>query len=229
MRRLPVVACALVVALVGSPMIVAAPAMARATHSTRVVINASPSGTVTYKTSVSIQGQVVYVDDDGDRHAVEGTVVLKRRYLGTTAWRTLGTDEMSGFFPAFDFSVTAARNAQYRVSFAGNATYGPSSGSVVVKVARKVSATVTHPRRTVFFMSGRVAPSYPRKMVALMRKKCRSCAWRTYDRQATSPTSRYRFRLPVPNKGTHYFRVKVPSNASYVTSYSDTWTVTRIL
>lgn len=229
MRRSSVLAAALAAALVSGPLIVAAPASARASYSTRVVIDASPSGTVPYKTSVSIRGQVVYVDDDGDQHAVEGRVVLKRRYLGTTVWRTLGTDTMSGFFPAFDFTVTATRNAQYRVAFAGDDTYRPSSGSVLVRVARKVSSTVRRPRQNVFFMSGRVTPSYAGRTVALMRKKCRACAWKRLAGQATSATSRYRFRLPLPAHGTHYFRVKVPPNVSYVTSYSSTWTITRIL
>ncbi|HET6877934.1 MAG TPA: hypothetical protein VFH38_10430 [Jatrophihabitans sp.] len=229
MRRSAALAWALAVALVGASMVVASPAVAAATHSTRVDMDAFPSGPVIYKTSVSIDGQVVYVADDGSQHAVEGTVVLKRRYLGTTTWRTLGTDQMSGFLPAFNFTVAATRNAQYKVSYAGNATYGPSSSSVVIKVARKVSATGKEPRPNVFFLSGRVTPSYAKKSVALMRKKCRSCAWKTYARQATSATSRYRFRLPVPSRGTHYFRVKVPPSVSYITSYSGTWTITRIL
>ncbi|HEY8300940.1 MAG TPA: hypothetical protein VIG48_03495 [Jatrophihabitans sp.] len=210
-------------------MVVASPAVAAATHSTRVDMDAFPSGTVIYKTSVSIEGQVVYIAADGHQHAVEGTVALKRRYLGTTTWRTLGTDRMSGFLPAFDFTVAATRNAQYKVSYAGSATYGPSSSSVVVKVARKVSATGKEPRPNVFFLSGGVTPSYARKTVALLRKKCRTCAWKIYARQATAATSRYRFRLPVPSRGTHYFKVKVPPSVSFVASYSSTWTITRIL
>lgn len=229
MRLSAASACAVVVALIGASVVVASPAVGAARYSTRVDMDTSHSGTVVYKTSVSIEGQVVYVANDGHQHAVEGTVALKRRYLGTSTWRTVGTDQMSGFFPAFDFTVAATRNAQYRVSFAGDATYRPSSSSVVIRVARKVTATGKEPHPNVFFLSGKVTPSYAKRTVALMRKTCRACAWKAYARQATSATSRYRFRLPVPSKGTHYFRVKVPPSASFVTSYSSTWTITRIL
>ena len=224
--RLP--AGLLAVVMAGAALLATPPAAARATTPTRVAITASPPRTVTYRTSVSIQGQVLFREGNHE-HAVEGTVVLSRRYLDTSTWRTLGSDEMSGFFPAFDFTVLAMRGAQYRVSFAGDATYGPSAGSVFVRVARRVTATVNEPRENVFVMTGRVSPAYAGRTVELTRKFCASCVWRVYARKAASKASTYRFRLPLPLRGTHFFRVRIPASNGFVTSFSSTWRITRIL
>ena len=228
--RAAAVACALLGAAsvpVAAPVTVA-PAYAEPTVATTVTV--SSIGTVRYHDGFALGGQVAFTDpDDQKLYALPDVIVrLDRRYLGSSTWTELGTDVTEGPFPSYAFDVTAQRNAVYRVTFAGDDTYQKSVAKEAVDVRRRVPARVTEPREDVFYLAGRVVPSYAGKRVYLMRRTCSSCAWKTWASQLTGDTSRYRFRLPLPKTGTDYFRARVPASTSYVKSVSVTWNVTLV-
>ena len=197
---------------------------------TTMTITASPR-TATYLGSVQVSGQVVYTDPaTGTQYAADGlTVTLAERYLGTATWTNVATDVTSGFQPTFDFTRTARRNTEYRVTFAGDQSYLASAGLVTVQVHRRVTSRIAEPREHVFFMTGKVKPAYAGKRVYLMRQRCPSCAYRTYSSQRTSATSTFRFPLPRPARGSYHFKVRVPGDAAFLVSYSSEWRLTRIL
>lgn len=226
--RLAAVVSALVVLL--GPVVTALPAQAEPTVATQITL--AGVHTATYGDTLTITGQVVYTDPgDNEQYALEGaTVVLARRYLDSSTWTEVGSVVTSGFWPAYEFTQKAVRNAVFRVTFAGDATYQASTNRATGRVRRIVSSRGTEPRENVFYLSGRVRPAYDRKRVDLMRKTCSACSWKVSASQRTTATSRFRFRLPLPPRSqTHYFRVRVPGGTSYITSYSTTYQLTRLL
>lgn len=231
MRMRPVILRALAVVMLGAPAAFAAPGSATAEPqiATQVVIGSIGPRALTYGTDFSIRGQVTYTDpEDGEEYATDGDVTLDRRYPGTEVWTPVGSDHMSMFYAVFDFDAVADRITEYRVSFAGDETYAPSTASIVVKVARKVTAKMTEPRDNVWYLSGRVAPTYVGQPVTLMRKKCSSCTWRAYATKYTSEFSSYKFRLPLPTTGSYYFRARVPADVSFVKTFSGTFQLMRL-
>jgi hypothetical protein len=229
--RIASAARALTVLLLSAPLaLTAAPsATADVLIPTHVDIHSVGVGALTYGTDFFIRGQVIYTDpEDGEEYAAGGDVSLDIRDAGSDVWSPAGTDHMSVFYPVFDFDAVATRNRDYRVTFAGDETYAPSVGTLTVKVARKVTAKMTEPRDNVWYLSGRVAPTYVGQPVVLMRKKCSSCSWRAYATKYTNEFSHYKFRLPLPPSGSYYFRARVPADASFVTSYSGTYQLTRL-
>lgn len=226
MRPLSILARAVTALLVASSLAVMAPATAAPTVPTDLVLEVSPTGTAVYGTSLSLDGQAVYVDpEDGETYAALGTYRLERRYAGEEAW-VLVEDQVvdNPFWAIFDFEAKATRNADYRVTYLGDDTLLPSEASATVRVSRKVKSRTTEPRDNVFYLSGRVVPDYEGRKISLMRKKCSSCSWRVYASKDTSSTSTYRFRLPLPPRGdTHYFRTRVAADTRFVKSFSSTW------
>ena len=161
-------------AAVGQPL--AAPASAQPVYVTSVVIDDLASNPVAYGTTVPIRGQVVYPDPETGRdYAAEGRVTLDRRDNGSTDWQTVGSTDMSGSFPAFDFDVVTTRIATYRVSYLGDIDFLPSSDSLLLEVARKVTGRISEPRDDVYVLAGRVSPSYAGRSITLLRQKCSSC------------------------------------------------------
>jgi hypothetical protein len=222
MRRRFVLLSVLLITLAS---VVNAPAVAAATP-TWIDLD-TVSSPVDYGDRLSIDGQVLYVDpDDGKTYALSDVdVVLEMRYLGTATWRYVATDTATGFWPYFEFAPAARRNTEFRVTFAGTGEYGPSVASATVKVHRVVTSNGTEPREGVFFLSGKVKPSYLGRPVFLQRQKCSGCVWRTIDSERTNSLSRYRFRLPAPRSGSDDFRVMVPADSAFLRSCSSVWTV----
>lgn len=219
-----VVLAALAATLVAGP-----PAEAVATYGTWIELD-SVSTPATYGDHLTITGQVVYYDTEaGDEYAVsDAEVTLEKRALGTATWTYVGTDVASGFWPWFEFDQTARSNTQYRVTYAGDETYGPSQDAVTVKVHRKVSANLVEPRHNVFFLKGRVTPSFAGRRVVLMRRTCSYCRWRELSAQRATSTSTYRFRLPLPPRGTYYFKAMVAKDSLFLKSFSRVGSLTRI-
>lgn len=214
-----------VLSLLALPALAVAPAQARVTVPTEVTVDVETP--VVYGEDVIIEGQVSYTDlEDGKEYGLgDATVTLERRYLDSAEWVEAGSDVTAGLWPVFEFEHVAVKGAEYRVTFAGDETYLPSSARVVVRVYRKVSARIVEPQPVVLFLKGKVDPSYAGEQVQLMRKKCAACAWKQIGSQAATKSSTYRFRLPLPRTGTHYFRVRVPADAAFLTSFSPVWEV----
>lgn len=223
------VVSSVLLAALGSSLLAGPPARALAPYDTWIELD-SVSTPVTYGDQLTISGQVVYYDpDDDDEYAVsDAEVTLEKRALGAASWTYVGTDVATGFWPWFEFGQTARRNTQYRVTYAGDETYGPSQDTVSVTVHRKVTANLVEPRHNVFYLKGRVVPSYAGRRVALLRRTCSSCRWREYGAQRATSTSTYRFRLPLPRSGTFYFRAMVAKDAGFLKSFSRIGSLTRI-
>jgi hypothetical protein len=224
-----IVALASALALLATPLAVAAPAVAEPTVATQVSIDVDSP--VTFGDSLTVAGQVTYVDpEDGQQYGLGGaTVVLERRYLDSDEWTEVGTQVTAGFWPDYEFDVVARKGARYRVSYAGDETYLPSSAEATVRVRRIVTSKVTEPSDNVFYLQGKVSPSYAGKQVALLRKKCSSCSWKVIKTMDATAKSTYKFRLPLPSSGTHYFRARVPADVLFLKSVSDVWEIFRIL
>lgn len=216
------------IALLAAPALAAAPAEAVPTVQTEVSIIVADK--VTYGESLTMSGQVSYVDpDDGEEYGLaDATVVLERRYLDSTEWQEVGTQVTAGMWPDYEFEVTARKGARYRVSYAGDETYLPSKAEATVRVHRKITSKMTEPRADVFFLKGRVTPKYAGEPVALLRKKCETCSWKAIKTMAATAKSTYRFRLPLPGNGTHYFRARTPATVLFLKTVSHTWEIRRI-
>lgn len=216
------------VLLIGVPVLAAVPVGAAsaqvAATETRIDLTVYPLRT-DYLDSVTVSGNVMYNDPAVGWTYLEGvTVELQRRYLGTDQWVTLASAVAGAYIGDFDFTSVARQNAEYRVAFAGDDTYLPSSASQTVRVHRLVSSRGSEPRHNVFYLSGKVRPSYAGHRLYLTRQRCSTCAWRTIASQKATSTSTYRFRLPLPPRGaTHYFRVRVPASTQFLVSYSSAW------
>ena len=224
-----VVLAALLAPLLLIPPVAASPAVTAELIPTHIDVQSIGTQPVDYRDTVTIRGQVIYTDpEDGKTYAADGTAMLERQFNGETSWASLGSDDFSVYYPVFYFRQTAWRNATYRVSFVGDDRYAPSTETLTVKVARNVTGKLTEPRENVFYLSGRVSPTYIGQPVTLMRKKCSSCAWRAYSTKATSELSRYRFRLPLPESGSYYFRARVLGDQAFVTTFSSSYQVMRL-
>ena len=183
---------------------------------------------VTYGDRVVVAGQVVFTAPLGETtYAVDDAeVTLERRYLREDTWTSVGTDVTDGDLPVYRFEERAVRSAAYRVTYAGDATFLPSSAQATVRVHRAATSTVTEPRDEVFRLRGRVLPTYAGR-VYLTRRSCADCGWTTVGSERATGDGRYRFALTLPETGTRWFRVRVPASRAYLVGYSETWRLVR--
>ena len=184
--------------------------------------------TVTYGDRVTVEGQVVFTDPLGETtYAVDDAeVALERRYLREDTWTPVGTGVTDGDLPVYRFEERAVRSAAYRVTYAGDATFLPSSAQATVRVRRAATSAVTEPRDEVFRLRGRVLPTYAGP-VYLTRRSCADCGWTTVGSERATEDGRYRFALTLPETGTRLFRVRVPASRAYLVGYSETWRLVR--
>ncbi|HEU4512192.1 MAG TPA: hypothetical protein VFR87_03715 [Nocardioidaceae bacterium] len=218
---------ALVLALVVAPAL-SSPVRAEPTIATEVsIVVGSP---VTYGDVVTVSGQVSYVDPDGGQEyaLADAPVLLERRYLDSSEWTEVAAQVTAGAFPGYEFEDVATKGARYRVSYAGDETYQASAAEATVRVRRIVTSKVREPRDDVFFLKGKVVPDHAGEPVALLRKKCSDCAWKVFRRGEATARSTYRFRLPLPPEGAHYFRARVPADEGYLRTVSKVWEIRRI-
>lgn len=205
-----------------------APAAAQPTIETKVsVVVGSP---VTYGDVVTIGGQVSYVSlDDGKVYGLADAIVrLERRALDSTTWTEVATQVTAGEFPSYAFEDVATKGTRYRVTYDGDETYMGSSAGATVRVRRIVTSKVTEPRDNVFFLKGSVTPDHAGERVALLRKRCSDCPWKVIRRADATARSTYRFRLPLPQRGVHYFRARVPGDQAYLSTLSRVWEIRRV-
>ena len=184
--------------------------------------------TVTYGDRVTVEGQVVFTDPLGETtYAVDDAeVALERRYLREDTWTPVGTGVTDGDLPVYRFEERAVRSAAYRVTYAGDATFLPSSAQATVRVRRAATSAVTEPRDEVFRLRGRVLPTHA-GLVYLTRRSCADCGWTTVGSEPTTEDGRYRLALTLPETGTRWFRVRVPASRTYLVGYSETWRLVR--
>lgn len=89
------------------------------------------------------------------------------------------------------------------------------------KEERTISIAGVEPRPNVFFAKGRVFPDYKNRRAIMQRKPRSEDRWRAWKAFRTNDRSRYRRRIaPLKRVGVVCYRVKVPGNARFKTSYS---------
>lgn len=157
-----------------------------------------------YGDTIDLTGRVLLADGS----TPSGTATLQVSTPLESTWRAVATDPTPG---SLDFpGVRPARDSAYRVVFAGSSGQAPStSGTVVVRVSRRVADRVRHRRLVVV---GTVQPAYAhRRVVAEVRH---NGAWRFLARVATDDTSTFRIRLYAVRQRTH-FRVIVPASDGF--------------
>ena len=99
---------------------------------------------------------------------------------------------------------------------------GRSSAQVAqAKQARTVYLKGKEPKAGVFVANGRVEPGYAKRPAIMQRKLKSAKKWTSYKRFKTNNNSKYRLRIAALNrKGVICYRVKVPGNKNFKTSYS---------
>lgn len=200
----------------GEPVIGVAPTDVRWTRHT---------AWLTYGARSLLEGQVVTVDGALPNAAVR----LYARPVGQRDWSYVAARRTSTNTGIFRFDThKPVRNTDYRVDYAAEWAYQPSSESATVKVRRKISSSLARNSDGTFTMSGWLAPKSPGKTVRLQRKTCSSCSWSSIKSTTASSSSTWRFRFSGPTKrGTWYFRSYTPSDSRFLAGYSGTWSIRR--
>lgn len=178
-----------------------------------------------YGSSVNVRGQVRAKIGSGVG-ALQGVKVrLLRRLDGSSRWLPLDTDYTSQRHqPKFEFAVRAKANAHYKVAYAGNRHFQPSSNTTGVSVYRIVDAALEDGSGR---FHGRVHPLFAHRRVELQRRACPSCGWRGVDSDHTTGRSRFAFTVGAPRHGRRWWRVSVPATTAYIHSYSGIFTTRR--
>jgi len=218
---------ALLLGLLSLPAFVTASAPAAGAVVTAMrgdVIGAQP---VLYRHTFTIRGSVRRSDGTAVPDTADGVVVLSVKYAGSDHTSKLATSSDES---AWSFTVTAGRNASYRIDYtggtAGATAYGPAYATAPVTVRRNLGDNVVtrdgHP-----VLVGDVDPGWASHPVEVQRRTCGGCAWATWKRVTTSSTGAWSARLAAKSTtGTWDYRAKVATTTDYATSWSNQiWSV----
>jgi hypothetical protein len=221
---------------IGSIDYVQVQVQAPAPYETRLVVTPRSQRATTFGESHDLTGQLLYTSSTGELPVPAGaTVVVEKRAAATTAWTAAGTVTTSGTPPSFMFTDSPSRTTDYRLSYAGDATYGSSALTFSVGVQRAVTSQArivrTGVNRGSLELVGHVAPRYAHRPVLLIRRRvgqscaAHACAWLSLSRGDTSATSRYLVGRLVPrgSDARYCLAVEVPGNSAYLASRSSRW------
>ena len=147
---------------------------------------------------VDVKGQVAS-HRKGQRGALAGArVKLYRRLDGSSRWVYLGSQRTStSSAPEFSFTTQARQRAHYKVTFAGDSSFGPSSAVTWVNVYRLFVGVMTDGGRFAT-LHGHVTPFYTHKAISLQKRSCPSCSYTTVQTKTTGTGGTYSFSLPAP-------------------------------
>ena len=230
LRRAAVLVLALVASLLPS---LSQPASAQpmfASATTAFTTNPDP----VHGQRFDIVGQVFLLVGDPATPFPNQTVTLERRTSTSAPWSPVGqattvetTLSNGEKHYMFTFHRVADRTASFRVRYAGSgeAIGGSLSDDgtakpVLVRVHRKMPIRLLQPKPSRIDLAGSVTPLFARHRVTVLRKTCAACAWRSFATPLTDSRGRYRVRLSVPRKGSHYFRARTPATNGFSQSYS---------
>lgn len=170
-----------------------------------------------------IRGQVVGWAK-GEHGSLGGVQVkLYRQLDGESHWVLLGsrvTDR--GAFPRFSFSTEARQNADYKVTFGGNATFLPSQNTSWLSIYRSFNGSIVDGSQAAT-LHGHVTPYYTHKAIALQKRSCATCDYVTVKRTTTGTGGAYSFSLPAPASGRWWWRVSIPGTTAFIASYGATF------
>jgi hypothetical protein len=205
-------------------------------YDTSLAVTPRSQRATTFGETHVLTGQLLYSSPSGELPVPAGaTVAVQTRAAGTTAWIAAGTVTTSGTPPSFTFTDKPRRSTDYRLSYAGDTTYGSSALTVSIGVHREVTSRARIVRggvhRGSLQLLGDVTPRYAHRQVSLMRRKMgtscagHACGWRSTAQAKTSATSRYLFGQLVPprSRARYCLEVDVPGNTSYLASRSSRW------
>ena len=116
-------------------------------------------------------------------------------------------------------AVAAALVATAPLAAVGTANAEQAAGEA--KPERIISIKGVEPKDGVFFVKGKVEPSYKERFAIIQRKLKSEKSWDNYSKFQTTDESRYRERVfALKRPGTVCYRVKIKGNDSFKTSYS---------
>ena len=219
MRLLRTAALLLLVVLAASGLV--APAAVAA--ETRLTIEGTPKrgiyhdevGPQTTADLVRHRGRLTTTSGDPVPAAV---VTLERKLDGQDDWVQLADDETNSN-GAYPFFTDIAGNADYRVSYQEGAET-VLSGEAPLRAMRDFNAVLIEKDR-VAILKGNLNPGWDDKVVRWQKKACRSCAWRTVDKQRTGDNGSWRFAGGYPPSGqTWRFRAAIDGTTEFVKSFS---------
>lgn len=161
----------------------------------------------------------------GHHGALAGVQVkIYRRLDGNSAWVYQGTRTTgSGALPQFRFETVTRQNAHYKVTFAGNASFAPTSKITWESVYRSFNGRIFDGAGAATYR-GNVTPYYTHKPIALQKRSCASCSYVTVKRTTTGTNGAFSFALPAPPQARWWWRVSVPPTAAFLASYGGTFT-----
>lgn len=155
---------------------------------------------------------------------------LQRTWRGSNTWKQVKTTTTTSQYGdgTYTSNVKAARNATFRVVYAGEtrtsangantATFSASRDSAVSWLRRKIGSDVVEPRPNRMFLKGKVRPG-GRQTVQLMRKACKKCSWKQVGKQRTTRLGTFRFAIDAPRNGSWFYRARTPATKKHVVSF----------
>lgn len=160
---------------------------------------------------------------DGVRGALAGVQVKVYRQLdGNQAWVYLGVrTTTTGTLPEFRFTTESKQNAHYRVVFAGNDTFAPTSEQTYLSVYRSFNGHIIDGSGAATY-KGYVSPFYTHKPITLQRRACATCSYYAYKSGSTGLGGVFSFQLPAPQHDRWWWRVTIPGTGAYIASYGGT-------
>jgi hypothetical protein len=165
----------------------------------------------------------------GQRGALAGVHVKLYRQLGASrTWVYIGSQTTgSATYPEFRFVTESRQNANYKVAFAGNAAFAPTSGVTWLEVYRSFNGRINDGAGAATY-HGTVTPFYTHKPITLQRRSCASCSYVNYKSATTGLRGVFSFDLPAPPSGRWWWRVTTPGNAAFIRSYGGTITTQQL-
>jgi hypothetical protein len=165
----------------------------------------------------------------GQHGALAGVQVKLYRQLGANpSWVYLGAQTTDGGdLPQFRFVTESRQNAHYKVVFAGNATFAPTSKITWLDVYRLFNGKIYDGAGAATY-KGNVTPFYTRKPITLQKRSCATCPYVDYKAATTGINGAFSFDLPAPPTGRWWWRVTTPGNAGFITSYGGTISTTLL-
>jgi len=159
----------------------------------------------------------------GHRGALPGAQVKIYRQLdGNKPWVYLGArTTTSGDLPEFRFTTPSRQNAHYKVVYAGDASFAPTSAVTWLSVYRSFNGRIVDGSGAATY-KGNVTPYYTHKAISLQRRTCPSCAYRPYKGATTGVGGAFSFALPAPLHGRWWWRVTTPGTSAFIPSYGGT-------
>lgn len=217
-------------ALIGLPaLVVDAGAASAAEQLTTKLTMRTSYAKLQYKKTFDAAGELTAYDSTGAPRELNGpqTLTLERQFTGTSTWTPVATYSSYGSY--YFSGVVALQNATYRVTFAGGTqhnydtqsedTLAPSSASTVIRVARTLGDTMVK-KTYVAYLKGNVNPGWNHKVIHLQKRTCAKCAWHNVDKQTTSSTGAWKFKLGASHT-KWFWRVYVDKSTQFVKSWSD--------